>query len=123
MRSSLSVAAVTVVNSTIIGSPDGHDCPFQVAHPFAFPCLLSLDIRRFLRIRSKKNHITEATDRTIIEAVFGTSVGMIKNRIKRINRAAGGPRVVEMWDANQFVFLSNEADVLREMRAFLAGLP
>jgi hypothetical protein len=33
MRSSLSVAAVTVVNSTIIGSPDGHECPFQVAHP------------------------------------------------------------------------------------------
>src|SRR6266404_6534416 len=33
MQSSLSVAAVTVVNSTIIGSPEGHDCPFQVAHP------------------------------------------------------------------------------------------
>jgi hypothetical protein len=33
MPSSLSVAAATVVNSTIIGSPDEHDCPFQVAHP------------------------------------------------------------------------------------------
>ena len=33
MRSSMSVAAVTVVNSTIIASPARHDCPFQVAHP------------------------------------------------------------------------------------------
>jgi hypothetical protein len=28
-----SVAAVTVVNSTIIGSLAGNDCPFWVAHP------------------------------------------------------------------------------------------
>src|SRR6266550_5281153 len=33
MRSSPSVAAVTAANSTTIGSPAGHDCPFQVAHP------------------------------------------------------------------------------------------
>src|SRR5207302_11144986 len=33
MRSSTSVAPVTAVNSTTIGSPAGHDCPLQVAHP------------------------------------------------------------------------------------------
>ena len=32
-------------------------------------------------------------------------------------------RVVLLPHANHYVFLSNEADVLREMRAFLAGLP
>jgi hypothetical protein len=47
---------------------------------------------------------------------------MIKNRIKRIERAGGSTRVIELWDANHFVFLSNEAEVLREMRAFLASL-
>jgi hypothetical protein len=47
---------------------------------------------------------------------------MPKNRIKRISSAAGGARVVELWDANHFVFLSNEAEVLREMRAFVAEL-
>jgi non-heme chloroperoxidase len=32
-------------------------------------------------------------------------------------------RVVRLPHANHYVFLSNEADVLREMNAFLAGLP
>jgi hypothetical protein len=40
------IAAVTVVNSTIIGSPDGHDCPFQVAHP-SHPA----EIRRIMTFR------------------------------------------------------------------------
>lgn len=30
--------------------------------------------------------------------------------------------VVELPNANHFVFLSNEADVLREIRDFVAGL-
>jgi pimeloyl-ACP methyl ester carboxylesterase len=68
------------------------------------------------------NHITEPAERTIVEAVFGTQVGLIRNRIKRINSAARGARVVDLWGANHFVFLSNEADVLRELHAFLAAL-
>jgi pimeloyl-ACP methyl ester carboxylesterase len=44
---------------------------------------------------------------------------MTKNRIKRINQAVGGARVVELWGASHFLFLSNEADVLREVRDFL----
>ena len=32
-------------------------------------------------------------------------------------------RVIRLADANHFVFLSNEADVLREMEAFIEGLP
>jgi pimeloyl-ACP methyl ester carboxylesterase len=32
-------------------------------------------------------------------------------------------RVVQIPQSNHYVFISNEADVLREMRAFLAGLP
>lgn len=69
-----------------------------------------------------KNNVTNAEDRIIIEAVFGTYVGMTKNRIKRIKQAAGGPHVVELWGANHFAFLSNEADVLREFRAFQGTL-
>jgi non-heme chloroperoxidase len=70
----------------------------------------------------RKNNVTDPADRIIVEAVFGTYVGMTKNRIKRINEAAGGARVVELWGASHFVFLSNEADVLREVRAFLLTL-
>jgi hypothetical protein len=69
-----------------------------------------------------ENRITDAAERTIIEAVFGTYVGMTKNRIKRINSAVGGAHAVELWGANRFVFLSNEADVLRELHDFLAAL-
>jgi hypothetical protein len=32
------------------------------------------------------------------------------------------PFVITLPNANHFVFLSNEDDVLREMRSFLAGL-
>jgi hypothetical protein len=67
----------------------------------------------------RKNNVTDPADRIIVEAVFGTYVGMTKSRIKRINEAAGGTHVVELWGASHFVFLSNEADVLGEMRAFL----
>ncbi len=71
----------------------------------------------------RKYQVTDAAERTIVEAVYGQYIGMARIRIDRINRAAGGARVVELWGADHFVFLSNEADVLREMRAFLATFP
>ena len=67
------------------------------------------------------NHITDPAERTIVYAVFGSNVGMIRKRIKRIEDAAGSAQVVELWGANHFVFLSNEADVLRGMRLFIEG--
>jgi non-heme chloroperoxidase len=70
----------------------------------------------------RENHVTDTSQRTIVEAVYGTYVGMTRNRIKRIDRAMSGARVVDLWGADHFVFLSNEADVLRELRAFLATL-
>lgn len=71
----------------------------------------------------RKYQVTDAAERTIVEAAYGQYIGMARIRIDRINRAAGGARVVELWGADHFVFLSNEADVLREMRAFLATFP
>jgi non-heme chloroperoxidase len=68
------------------------------------------------------NRITVPAERAIVEAVYTEYVRMAKNRIKRINSAAGGARVVELWGANHFVFLSNAAEVLREMRVFEARL-
>jgi pimeloyl-ACP methyl ester carboxylesterase len=63
-----------------------------------------------------------AADHTIVEAIFGTYVGMARHRINRILRASGGARVVGLWGAHHFVFISNDEEVLREMRTFLAGL-
>jgi non-heme chloroperoxidase len=70
----------------------------------------------------RKYHVKDAAERNIVEAVYGQYIGMARIRIDRINRAAGGARVVQLWGADHFVFLSNEADVLRELRAFLATL-
>ena len=39
-----------------------------------------------------------------------------------LRRAPGRVRIVDLPDARHFVFISNEADVLREVRAFLRGL-
>ena len=67
------------------------------------------------------NHITDPAERMVVYAVFGSNVGMIRKRIKRIESAAGGARVVDLWGASHFVFLSNEAEVLREMRLFIGS--
>jgi len=47
---------------------------------------------------------------------------MTKIRIKRINAAARGAKVVELWGGDHFVFLSNEAEVVEGLRAFVTGL-
>jgi non-heme chloroperoxidase len=87
------------------------------------PVLAFVGFPKIPQDQIRENNITEPGERVIIEAVFGTYVGMTKNRIKRINSAAGGARVVELWGASHFVFLSNESEVLQQMQAFLAGLP
>ncbi len=70
----------------------------------------------------QKYHVANATERDIVYAVYGLYIGMTRIRIERMKRAAGGAHVVELWGADHFVFLSNEADVLRELRGFLATL-
>jgi len=70
----------------------------------------------------RKYHVEDAAQRTIVEAVYGTYIGMARIRVDRINRASGGAHVVDLWGADHFVFLSNEVEVLREMRVFLARL-
>jgi non-heme chloroperoxidase len=47
---------------------------------------------------------------------------LLDRQAKSIQEALPGARVVKLPGANHYVFLSNEADVLREMRAFLGGL-
>jgi pimeloyl-ACP methyl ester carboxylesterase len=39
----------------------------------------------------------------------------------RFKREVAGGRVVEIRGAHHYVFMSNEAEVMREMRAFLSG--
>jgi pimeloyl-ACP methyl ester carboxylesterase len=48
---------------------------------------------------------------------------LVTKQEQAIKDAVPTAHVVELPNANHFVFLSNEADVLREMRRFVAGLP
>jgi pimeloyl-ACP methyl ester carboxylesterase len=70
----------------------------------------------------RENHVTSQGERTIVQAVYRMYVGMTRHRIDRITRASGGARVVELWGADHYVFLSNPEDVLREVRVFFASL-
>jgi len=47
---------------------------------------------------------------------------LTETQIKEFEKGVPTARVVRLRGANHYVYLSNEADVLREMRAFLHGL-
>jgi non-heme chloroperoxidase len=57
--------------------------------------------------------------RAVVEALDIATTGALATAFEAGVRSA---RVVRLPNANHFIFLSNEADVLREMRAFLATL-
>jgi hypothetical protein len=65
----------------------------------------------------------DAQERTSIEE-FDAATEVYEDRNKRnLGKARGGVRVVGLPQADHYLFLSNEADVLHEMRVFLATLP
>jgi pimeloyl-ACP methyl ester carboxylesterase len=47
---------------------------------------------------------------------------LIERQTKSIEDGVPSARVVRLPDAHHYLFLSNEAEVLREMRAFLGRL-
>jgi len=51
------------------------------------------------------------------------SVANLSPQVNAFERGVPSARVVRISHANHFVFRSHEADVLREIRAFIAGLP
>ncbi len=71
----------------------------------------------------KKDPPKEARDRAAIEAVFRANVSYTRRRMQGLLTANAPVHVIEMPGANHYVFITNEADVLRELGAFLGGLP
>ena len=47
---------------------------------------------------------------------------MVEAQVKAFQAGVPTARVVQTPQANHYVFISNEADVLREMRAFITTL-
>jgi len=61
-------------------------------------------------------------ERAAIEQVYAADMDYAKRSIGKLQSGVPGARVVELAGENHYVFLSNEQDVLREIRQFLAGL-
>jgi hypothetical protein len=64
----------------------------------------------------------DAQERAAIEEFDAATEVYEKRNKKKLLKAEGGVRIVDLPQADHYVFLSNEADVLREMRAFIVGL-
>jgi pimeloyl-ACP methyl ester carboxylesterase len=64
----------------------------------------------------------DAQERAAIEEFDAATAVYGKRNKKNLLKAKGGMRIVDLPQADHYLFLSNEADVLREMRAFIAGL-
>jgi hypothetical protein len=64
----------------------------------------------------------DADERAAIENVYAADVAFEKRSIGVLHSGVPGARIVELAGATHHVFLSNEPDVLREVRVFLASL-
>jgi non-heme chloroperoxidase len=67
-------------------------------------------------------HLTESGDRAAVAAYYAAEAKITDARIENLKSAPGGARVVVLRGANHYLFISNEADVLGELRSFLARL-
>jgi pimeloyl-ACP methyl ester carboxylesterase len=65
---------------------------------------------------------TDASVRSAAEAYSAALEPLTERQEKAVKNALPAAHVITLPNANHFVFLSNEADVLREIRSFLAGL-
>jgi pimeloyl-ACP methyl ester carboxylesterase len=66
--------------------------------------------------------IAEPAARLAIEAFSAMEAASTEKQAQAFEKGVAGARVIRLPHANHSVFLSNEAEVLSEMRAFLASL-
>jgi hypothetical protein len=74
---------------------------------------------------SQGKWVDNSADPTVLEASKAYSRALkplTENQEKVFKEGVPTARVVRLPGAHHYVYLSNEADVLREMRAFLTGL-
>jgi hypothetical protein len=64
----------------------------------------------------------DAQERTALQEFDAATAAYVNRYKKSLQRAPAGVRIIELPGANHYLFLSNETDLLRELRVFLAGL-
>jgi pimeloyl-ACP methyl ester carboxylesterase len=109
-------------------TPDGHVGPMR---PFPGGRTLLEGPKQYVDIRAPALFLVSSqdpgrwaetsTDPKIREQIAGLGA-VLERQATVIADGLPGARVVKLPRANLYVHLSNEADVLREMRAFLAGV-
>lgn len=74
-------------------------------------------------IISRNYQFNETDQRAPVEDAFTKVVAYIRVDEKSIQNARAPVRVVELPGSDHYVYLATPDDVLREVRAFLIGLP
>ena len=75
-----------------------------------------------VRIAAPEGYHPDPALREAAKARSAEEVVLVERQAKAFESGVPSARVVRLPGAHHYVFLSNEADVLREMRAFVAGL-
>jgi len=75
------------------------------------------------QIISRNYQFNEADRRAPVEDAFTKVVAYIRVDEKSVQNAGAPVRIVELPGSDHYVYLASPDDVLREVRAFLAGLP
>jgi non-heme chloroperoxidase len=81
---------------------------------YALPAPLEDQLQRF----KPRN----ADERAAMEQVYAEDVSFSRRSSRSLLDSVPGSRILELPGANHYVFLSNEADVLRELRALVTTL-
>jgi non-heme chloroperoxidase len=110
-------------------TPEGRVGPMR---PFPGGRFLTAGMKQYVQIRTPSLFLVssqspgrwvEASTDPVIKAQIAGLSAFKDRQAKALEEGLPGARVVRLPGANHYVFLSNEADVLREMRAFLARVP
>lgn len=93
-------------------TPDYAHVPVPVLAFITYPPSVEDQLKRY--------HIQGDRERKAVEDVYAADFDWAKRRMRNLQSGVPRARVIELPGANHYVFLSNEADVLRELRVFLA---
>ena len=86
------------------------------------PVLAFFASPRSLEDQMERYKPQDAEERAAMEHVYASNLVIKKRHMRDLQSGVPAARVMEVPGANYYVFLSNEADVLRALRVFVAGL-
>jgi hypothetical protein len=121
------------VRQTFLATPEGH--VGMTRTPLKVPPAIMAGFKKITDIRAPVLAIfaipkapapwlqdADPPVRAMVQTFMEKIDALTEKQVKEFENGVPGAKVVRLANANHYIFLSNEADTLREMRAFLAGL-